>query len=100
MGANWHVVKNIFLKELGKRRRNGVSVYGQVQLVDPAEKDVHVGHPRATRREGESGLDDTAMDFLKHFNDPRGENAIPDDWIEEWARRGRKDDSGRALVLT
>ena len=57
---------------------------GLVEVVDPKEVDVHAGHPKARRRADSSN--DSTQDFIKDYSNPRREQGLPDEWIEEWAR--------------
>ena len=63
-----------------------IRVVGEcVSLVDPSEEDVHAGHPPAKRSPWSLGDGDFSRTLNASIE--RREQGIPDEWVEEWAKK-------------
>lgn len=58
---------------------------GKAELADPVAVNVHVRHEKANRRADSTGS--SVTEFIVSYSNPRREQGLPDEWIEEWAAK-------------
>lgn len=58
---------------------------GKVELADPLAVNVHEKHAKAQRRS--DSAHDSVTEFITSYGNPRREQGLPDEWIEEWAAK-------------